>query len=93
MVAALVIVAMVSQTCRWPSARKARRGRGGPGGGMFGPPTAGRSAAATKEVQEALKLTDEQKDKIEEDQRRDARRNARRRSEDGGRSREDDGDR
>jgi Spy/CpxP family protein refolding chaperone len=58
MVAGLVIVAMVSQV-----AMAQGQGRRGRGGGMFGPPTAGRILGA-KEVQDALKLTDDQKTKI-----------------------------
>ena len=64
MVAGVVIVAMVSQVAL-AQREEGRRGRGGrdfgPGGGMQVP--AGRLLGA-KEVQEALKLTDEQKEKI-----------------------------
>lgn len=74
-VAGLVIVAMVSQVAlaQDQGQGQGRRGRGGGGfmGGMFGPPTAGRLIGA-KEVQEALKLTEDQKtkiDKITEDSR------------------------
>jgi Spy/CpxP family protein refolding chaperone len=63
MVSGLLIVAMAAQTAL-AQRDEGRRGRGGPGGGMFGPPTAGALMRA-KEVQEALKLTDEQKGKIE----------------------------
>jgi periplasmic protein CpxP/Spy len=63
MVAGLLVAAMVSQTA-FAQREEGRRGRGGPGGGMFGPPTAGALLRA-KEVQEALKLTDDQKSKIE----------------------------
>jgi Spy/CpxP family protein refolding chaperone len=63
LIAGLVIVAMVSQVAL--AQGQGRRGRGGPGGGgMFGPPTAGRLLGA-KEVQDALKLNDDQKTKIE----------------------------
>jgi Spy/CpxP family protein refolding chaperone len=80
MVAGLVVVALVSQAAM--AQGQGRRGRGGPGGGgpgggMFGPPTAGRLLGA-KEVQDALKLTDEQKTKIEKinDEQRKAMREA-----------------
>jgi Spy/CpxP family protein refolding chaperone len=63
-IAALVLVAMVSQVSL-AQREEGRRGRGGPGGGMFGPPTAGR-LLGLKEVQDALKLTDDQKGRIEE---------------------------
>lgn len=66
MVAGLVIVAMVSQVAlaQREEGRRGRGGRdGGPGGGMMGQMSAGRLLRA-KEVQEALKLTDEQKEKI-----------------------------
>ncbi len=68
MVAGLVVVALVAQVAMAQN-QGGRRGRGGPGGGgpgggMFGPPTAGRLLGA-KEVQDALKLTDDQKTKIE----------------------------
>lgn len=63
MVAGLVIVAMVSQVAL-AQRERGRGGRdGGPGGGMMGQLSAGRLLRA-KEVQEALKLTDEQKEKI-----------------------------
>jgi Spy/CpxP family protein refolding chaperone len=61
-VAGLLIAAMATQTAL-AQREEGRRGRG-PGGGMFGPPTASALMRA-KEVQEALKLTDEQKDKVE----------------------------
>jgi Spy/CpxP family protein refolding chaperone len=71
MVVGLAIVAMVSQVAmaqaQGQGQGQGRRGRGG----MFGPPTAGRLLGA-KEVQDALKLTDDQKtkiDKINEDSR------------------------
>jgi len=61
-VAALAIVAMVVQVSE--AQQGGRRGRGGRGFGMFGgPPSA--SLLRFKEVQDALKLTDEQKSKIE----------------------------
>jgi Spy/CpxP family protein refolding chaperone len=66
MVAGLVIVAMVSQVAmaQREEGRRGRGGRdGGPGGGMMGQMSAGRLLRA-KEVQDALKLTDEQKEKI-----------------------------
>jgi len=71
MVAGLLIVATASQTA-FAQREEGRRGRGGPGGGMFGPPTASALMRA-KEVQEALKLTDEQKGKVEKinDENRD----------------------
>ena len=71
MVAGMLIVAMASQTAL-AQREEGRRGRGGPGGGMFGPPTASALMRA-KEVQEALKLTDEQKGKVEKinDENRD----------------------
>jgi Spy/CpxP family protein refolding chaperone len=62
--AALVVIAMVAQVSL-AQREEGRRGRGGPGGGMFGPPTAGR-LLGLKEVQDALKLTDDQKGKVEE---------------------------
>jgi Spy/CpxP family protein refolding chaperone len=64
LVAGLVIVAMVSQVAMAQGQGRRNRGGGGFGGGMFGPPTAGRLLGA-KEVQDALKLTDDQKTKIE----------------------------
>jgi Spy/CpxP family protein refolding chaperone len=64
MAAGLVVVALVAQAAMAQN-QAGRRGRGGPGGGgMFGPPTAGRLLGA-KEVQDALKLTEDQKTKIE----------------------------
>ena len=63
MVAGLVIVAMVSQVAL-AQRERGRGGRGGgPGGGMMGQLSASRLLGA-KEVQDALKLTDEQKEKI-----------------------------
>jgi Spy/CpxP family protein refolding chaperone len=66
LVAGLAVVAMVSQSAVAQDGGQGRRGRGGGGfmGGMMGPITAGRAIGA-KEVQEALKLTDDQKTKIE----------------------------
>jgi len=63
LVAGLLVSAIASQTAL-AQREEGRRGRGGPGGGMSGPPTAGALLRA-KEVQEALKLTDEQQGKIE----------------------------
>ena len=62
MMAALVIVAMVSQVSL-AQREEGRRGRGG--GGMVGPRPVSQVLGA-KEVQDALKLTDDQKGKIEE---------------------------
>ncbi|HEX4414813.1 MAG TPA: hypothetical protein VH107_14355, partial [Lacipirellulaceae bacterium] len=65
LVASLVIAAMVSQLALAQGQGQGRRGRGGPGmAGMFGPPTAGR-LITNKEVQDALKLSDDQKKKID----------------------------
>ncbi len=68
LVAGLAVVAMVSQSAmaQGQGQGEGRRGRGGGGfmGGMMGPITAGRAIGA-KEVQDALKLTDDQKTKIE----------------------------
>ena len=65
MVAALVVVAVFSQVSV-AQREEGRRGRGGREGGpgMGGPPTAGR-LLGLKEVQAALNMTDEQKDKVE----------------------------
>jgi Spy/CpxP family protein refolding chaperone len=65
MVAGLVIVAMVSQVALAQQGQ-GRRGRGGAGGGGFGggPPSSAR-LLTLKEVQDALKLTDDQKGKLE----------------------------
>ena len=79
MVAGLVIVAMVSQVAMAQREEGRRRGGrdGGPGGGMMGQMSAGRLLGA-KEVQDALKLTDEQKEKITKinDEAREAMRDA-----------------
>lgn len=80
MIAGLVIVAMVSQVAlaQREEGRRGRGGRdGGPGGGMMGQLSASRLLGA-KEVQEALKLTDDQKEKVTKinDEAREARREA-----------------
>lgn len=65
-VAAMAIVAMVAQVAmaQREDGRRERGGREGRGpGGFGGPPTMARLASIEK-VQEALKLTDDQKDKI-----------------------------
>lgn len=59
MFAAVAIVAMISQVV----VAQPEQGRRGRGGGFGGPPTSVR-LATIEEVQKALKLTDEQKDKI-----------------------------
>jgi hypothetical protein len=65
MVAGFVVVAIVSQVAVAQNQGRRDRGGGGRfGGGMFGPPTAGRLIAA-KEVQDALKLSEDQKSKID----------------------------
>src|SRR5947207_3084258 len=67
-IAVAVIVAMVSQAALAQN-EQGKRGKGnrggGPGGGgmMFGPPSMARLATIDK-VQDALKLSDEQKEKI-----------------------------
>ena len=63
MVAALVIVSMVSQVSL-AQREEGRRGRGGPGGGPGGGLSAGR-LLGVKEVQAALKLTEDQTSKLE----------------------------
>jgi len=69
MVAGLVMIAMVSQVAlaQREEGRRGRGGReggpGGPGGGMMGQ-ISGARLLGVKEVQDALKLTDEQKEKI-----------------------------
>ncbi|HEX3602435.1 MAG TPA: hypothetical protein VHU84_19935 [Lacipirellulaceae bacterium] len=65
MVAGLVIVAMVSQVALAQQGQGRRnRGGGGPGGFGGGPPSSAR-LLGLKEVQDALKLTDDQKGKID----------------------------
>jgi Spy/CpxP family protein refolding chaperone len=59
MMAVLLIIAMVSQVSL-AQREEGRRGRGGPGGGMM----SGVRLATLEPVQTALKVTDEQKDKI-----------------------------
>src|SRR5215203_7570378 len=79
-VTAVVVVAMaaqlaVAQNEQGKRGRGGREGRGGPGGpgGMMGPVPMARLATDEK-VQEALKLSSEQKDKIKSinDETRDA---------------------
>jgi Spy/CpxP family protein refolding chaperone len=71
MFAGVVMVAMISQVTL-AQREEGRRGRGGRDGGGFGGPS-GVRLLSLKEVQTALKLTDEQKDKITKinDQMRD----------------------
>jgi Spy/CpxP family protein refolding chaperone len=67
MIAAAVVVAMIAQVAvAQNESKKGRGGRGGAGGGgmMGGPPSMARMAGNEK-VQEALKLSDDQKSKIE----------------------------
>jgi len=75
LVAALAMVAMTAQVSL--AQREGGRGGRGFGGGMGGPPTPARLLMA-KEVQDALKLTDDQKDKLKKinDDMRDAVRKA-----------------
>jgi Spy/CpxP family protein refolding chaperone len=67
-IAAVAVVAMAAQlaVAQNEKGNRGGRGRGGPGGagGMGGPPSMARLAMIPK-VQEALKITDEQKTKIE----------------------------
>src|SRR3954454_19955420 len=66
MIAAVVVVAMIAQVAvAQNESKKGRGGRGGGagGGGMMGPPSMVRLATLDK-VQDALKLSDEQKSKI-----------------------------
>jgi Spy/CpxP family protein refolding chaperone len=65
MIAAAVVVAMIAQVAvAQNESKKGRGGRGAGGGGMMGgPPSMARMATIDK-VQEALKLSDEQKSKI-----------------------------
>ena len=67
-IAAVAVVAMAAQlaVAQNEQGKRGGRGRGGPGGpgGMGGPPSMARLATIDK-VQEALKITDEQKTKIE----------------------------
>ena len=64
LVAALVIVSMVSQVSL-AQREEGRRGRGGPGGGGPGGGPSSASLLMIKEVQAALKLTDDQTSKLE----------------------------
>lgn len=64
-IAAMVIVAVISQVslAQREEGRRGRGGPGGPGGGFGGPPSSA-LLLGLKEVQEALKLTDDQKSKL-----------------------------
>src|SRR4051812_5561673 len=62
---ALVAVAGFSQAALAQPEEGRRGGGGGGGGGRFGGPPTGAALLTLKEVQAALKLTDEQKEKVE----------------------------
>jgi Spy/CpxP family protein refolding chaperone len=63
-VATVAVVAIAAQTAVAQNEKGGQRGRGGRPGGPGGPPSMARVATIDK-VQDALKLTDEQKTKIE----------------------------
>jgi len=63
-VAAVAVVALAAQTAVAQNEKGGQRGRGGRPGGPGGPPSMARLATIEK-VQDALKLSDEQKTKIE----------------------------
>src|SRR5262245_34821629 len=74
-VAAMVIVAMASQMAMAQNeGRRGRGGRGGQGGGMMMGPIPMTMLATVDTVQDALKLTDDQKEKVKaiNDETRDA---------------------
>jgi hypothetical protein len=65
MIAAVVVVAMISQAALAQNeSKKGRGGRGAGGGGMMGGPPSMARLAGVDKVQEALKLSDDQKSKI-----------------------------